>query len=309
MQTGAVIVAAGMSSRMGDFKPMLNIGSITIAQRIVANFRQAGVDRIVIITGYNAEALERHLAGAGIVFLRNEEYESTEMFDSAKIGLEYISDKADRILFTPVDIPLFTADTVKRLIDTKCELGGPSYKGKIGHPIVMSSTVAKELIGFTGDGGLKGAMDNCGIPMKKIEVADKGILHDADTPEDYETLLLLHNSQLIRPEISISLTREKPFFDEKMCMLLELVDETGSVRAACKRMQISYSTGWNIIRTLEEQLARSLISRTQGGAQGGRSTLTEDGQRLMEKYKSFSSELKEEAQRLFEKHLAEELSD
>ena len=31
MQTGAVIVAAGMSSRMGDFKPMLNIGSISIA--------------------------------------------------------------------------------------------------------------------------------------------------------------------------------------------------------------------------------------------------------------------------------------
>ena len=45
MQTGALIVAAGKSSRMGDFKPMLQLGSISIAQRVINNFRQAGVTR------------------------------------------------------------------------------------------------------------------------------------------------------------------------------------------------------------------------------------------------------------------------
>ena len=43
MQTGALIVAAGKSSRMGDFKPMLQLGSISIAQRVINNFRQAGI--------------------------------------------------------------------------------------------------------------------------------------------------------------------------------------------------------------------------------------------------------------------------
>ena len=113
MQTGAVITAAGMSSRMGDFKPMLNIGSISIAQRVVATLRQAGVGKIVMVTGYQALQLERHLAGNGIVFLRNEQYETTQMFDSVKIGLSYIQDKCDRVLFTPEDIPLFTAETVR----------------------------------------------------------------------------------------------------------------------------------------------------------------------------------------------------
>ena len=65
MTNAALIVAAGMSSRMGDFKPMLNIGSISIAQRVVATFQQAGVEKIVMITGYNATLLERHLAGNG----------------------------------------------------------------------------------------------------------------------------------------------------------------------------------------------------------------------------------------------------
>ena len=58
MTSAALIVAAGMSSRMGDFKPLLNIGSISIAQRVVATFQQAGVEKIVMITGYNAVLLE-----------------------------------------------------------------------------------------------------------------------------------------------------------------------------------------------------------------------------------------------------------
>ena len=59
-----------MSSRMGDFKPMLSIGSISIAQRVVATFRQAGIRRIVMVTGFNAVTLERHLSGSGVIFLR-----------------------------------------------------------------------------------------------------------------------------------------------------------------------------------------------------------------------------------------------
>ena len=69
MQIGALIVAAGMSSRTGDFKPMMNIGSISVAQRVVATLSQAGISKIVMVTGYNATMLERHLSGNGIIFL------------------------------------------------------------------------------------------------------------------------------------------------------------------------------------------------------------------------------------------------
>ena len=107
MSIGAVIVAAGMSSRMGDFKPMLSIGSQSIARRIVSTLRQAGAEEIVMITGHNADALERHLEGFGLTFIRNERYATTQMFDSAALGLDYLKDKCGRILFTPVDVPLF----------------------------------------------------------------------------------------------------------------------------------------------------------------------------------------------------------
>ena len=307
MQTAALIVAAGMSSRMGDFKPMLNIGSISIAQRIVANFHQAGVDKIVMITGYNATTLERHLSGMGIIFLRNENYETTQMFDSAKIGLEYLKDKCDRILFTPVDIPLFTSATVRTLVESGEALACPVCKGQQGHPILIASRLVEAIVSDRGEGGLQGAIERCGCEMHNIEVQDAGILHDADTPEDYRTLLNMHNQQLVRPVLNVSLAKEMPFFDEKIAMLLSLVDETKSVRTACQRMQISYSTGWNIIRTMESQFSRSLIERSQGGAGGGQSRLTDEGRQLIEAFNRYSSELRRVAKELFESYFEDSL--
>ena len=300
MQIGAVIVAAGMSSRMGDFKPMLNIGSISIAQRIVATLQQAGVSRIVMITGYNATALERHLADNGLIFLRNEDYENTQMFDSAKIGLEYLRDKCDRILFTPVDIPLFTFTTVQTLLASDAALACPVCEGQQGHPILIASSLVDKILADSGEGGLKGAISRCGAPMCEIPVDDAGILHDADTPEDYRALLQFHNQQLIRPLVSVSLAKEKAFFDDKIAMLLSQVDETKSVRTACQRMQISYSTGWNIIRTLESQFNRPLIERSQGGAGGGRSRLTEEGRQLIDAFQRYEAALRRTANELFE---------
>ena len=300
MSAGALIVAAGLSSRMGDFKPMLNIGSISIAQRVIATFQQAGVDKIVMITGHNAAALERHLAGNGVVFLRNEAYASTQMFDSARIGLAYLRDKCDRVLFTPVDIPLFTAATVQALLESEARLACPVCEEKAGHPTLIGSELIDGILADSGEGGLRGALERCGTPMVRVPVADRGILYDADTPEDLKALLAYHNEQLVRPVLSVSLAREKVFFDARTAMLLRLVEETASVRAACQRMQMSYSSGWNVIRAVESQLSRTLIQRRQGGAGGGKSRLTEDGKRLLGQYDAYLAALREEAARLYD---------
>ncbi len=300
MTTAALIVAAGMSSRMGDFKPMLNIGSISIAQRVVATFQQAGVEKIVMVTGYNATLLERHLAGNGVVFLRNEAYETTQMFDSVCIGLRYLRDKCGRVLFTPVDIPLFTAATVRKLMETDAPLACPAVDGETGHPTLITASLFDRILSDRGDQGLRGALERCGASVTQVPVEDRGILHDADTPEDYKALLRYHNEQLVRPVLNVELARERVFFDSRAAMLLRLIDETQSVRLACQRMQMSYSSGWNVIRTLEGQLNRTLILRSQGGAGGGKSSLTEDGKLLLRRYDAYADALREKAGDLFE---------
>lgn len=302
MQTAALIAAAGMSSRMGDFKPMLNIGSITIAQRVIATFHQAGIDKIVMVTGYQAVTLERHLSGSGVIFLRNDRYETTQMFDSVKIGLEYLMDKCDRVLFTPVDVPLFTAETVRKLLDSHADLACPVCDGRHGHPLLISSALLPRILSDSGEQGLKGAVSRCGVSMTAVVVEDPGTLRDADTPEDYSKLLEYHNSQLIRPVVSVSLNREMPFFDRKTAMLLMLIDETCSVRAAGQRMQLSYSSCWNLIHTLESQLNFTLIERTQGGAGGSQSRLTQRGRLLLERFDAYERKLRETALAMYDSY-------
>ena len=300
MQVGALIVAAGMSKRMGEFKPMLSIGSISIAQRVVVTLSQAGVSKIVMVTGYNATILERHLSGNGIIFLRNEQYETTQMFDSVKIGLSYLQDKCDKVLFTPVDVPLFTAKTVKTILDSGAPLAVPMCEGKQGHPILIARELIPEILNDCGEMGLKGAMDRCSVPLLRIDVEDPGTIHDADTPEDFSALVEYHNAQLVRPVVSVSLAKEKPFFDSKIATLLMLIGETKSVRAAGQRMQLSYSSCWNTIRTLESQLNYSLIERSQGGAGGSTSVLTDRGRLLLERYNAYERKLKELSAELYE---------
>ena len=302
MQTAALIVAAGMSSRMGDFKPMLSIGSITIAQRVIANFHQAGIGKIVMVTGYQAVTLERHLSGSGVIFLRNDHYETTQMFDSVKIGLEYLMDKCDRVLFTPVDVPLFTAETVRRLLASEAALACPVCDGQQGHPLLISAALLPKILSDCGEQGLKGAVSRCGAALTAVAVDDPGTLRDADTPEDYSALVEYHNSQLIRPVVSVSLNREMPFFDRKTAMLLMLIDETSSVRAAGQRMQLSYSSCWNLIHTLESQLNFSLIERTQGGAGGSQSRLTQRGRLLLERFNAYEQKLRDTASELYESY-------
>ena len=85
-------------------------------------------------------------------------------------------------------------------------------------------------------------------------------------------------------------------------MLLSLVEETGSVRSACQRMQLSYSSGWNMIKTLESQLNRPLIIRSKGGAKGGQSSLTDDGRDFLRRYNSYVNQVREVANELYAKH-------
>lgn len=301
----ALITAAGMSSRMGDFKPLLNMGSISIAQRVVSTFKQAGISRIVMVTGCNAQELERHLAGNGIIFLRNENYEHTQMFDSVKIGLEYLRGKCDAVLFTPVDIPLFTVSTVRSLIDSGAALACPACGGETGHPILIASRLIDGILADSGEGGLSGALARSGEEMRLMPVHDEGVLYDADTPEDYSRLLSYHNSQLIRPVAHVELVKETPFLDGRIAMLLMLTDETKSVREACQRMQISYSTGWKSIRALESQLGCTLVLRTQGGAGGGASELAGEAKKLLERYNSFRRTVQDFAAEQFDAYFGE----
>ena len=198
MKVGAVITAAGRSSRMGVFKPMLKIGSFTAAEHVIRNFRAAGIEDIALVTGNNAEELEKSLEHLNVVFLRNEMYKNNEMFDSVKIGFNYLKDTCDKIFLSPVDVPLFTSGTIKLLMACKSNVGIPVYKKEKGHPVILDSYAVKKILMYSGSGGLRDAMANLSLTIEHIETEDQGVLFDMDTPEDYGKIVQLYDRQNLR---------------------------------------------------------------------------------------------------------------
>lgn len=189
MKTGAVIVAAGMSSRMGKFKPLLALGGSTIIGTAVAALWSAGVADITVVTGNEAQKLENYFADTGVICLHNKDYKTTEMFDSAKIGLDYLKDKCGRVFFLPADVPLFSKKSLflmsEFMDNSDCKILSPVCGGKMGHPILIDSGAIPFLTNFCGDGGLKCAIEAYSGRKECIEIDDIGMTIDADRPSDY----------------------------------------------------------------------------------------------------------------------------
>lgn len=304
---GAIITAAGMSSRMGEFKPMLPVGSITMIERIIHTMEAGGVDYIVVITGNHAEQLEKKVRNMGVVFLRNEEYVNTDMFESAKIGLSHLKDKCEKIIFTPADIPFFTAQTVRLLLQSDAMVTVPAFHGRNGHPILLNYKVVESILSYLGKGGLRGAINHSSHSKTVIEVEDKGVLMDADTKEDYEEILKIHTNQLFRAQVKIRLAKETPFFGAGPANLMRQIQYTGSVRYACQNLNLSYSKGWNIIKKMEKELGFQVVNRQQGGLGGGYATLTKRGFRLLERYESFEKEITKITKEKFNEYFGEDI--
>ena len=196
MKTGAVIAAAGMSSRMKAFKPMLPLGNSTIIETEISSFNSAGVREIVVVTGNNSEMLKKHIMSGGVTCIFNDRYRTTDMFCSAKIGLNYIKDRCDRVFFLPVDVPLFSKESLSFMQEymngSKCKILSPIHEGILGHPILIDNSAIQDLLDYEGNGGLKGAVDSFNGLKETIQIDDFGMTIDADYPEDYEKLKALN---------------------------------------------------------------------------------------------------------------------
>lgn len=300
MEVGAVITAAGMSSRMKDFKPLMYIGNIRILERVILNFRHAGIENIAVVTGYRSDDIEKYSRHMGVTYIKNTAYQSSKMFDSAMMGLEFLKGRCDRIFLCPVDVPLFMTETVQKLLRKRGDLLVPSYRGRAGHPILLSGEIVERLGQYDGKGGMKGAVD-CGFLIPEtVEVNDPGILYDADTQDDYQMLLEYHNRQMWHPQIRLTLEKETKFFGPGTAQLMTLIHSEGSVKEACIKMGISYSKGWKMISTVENTLGNSLVLRQQGGNNGGAATLTPAGIQFLETYKKYESRVKKLAEEEFQ---------
>ena len=197
----AVILAAGYSSRMKAFKPLLPVGEMTAVDRSITAAKETGVLDIAVVTGHNREMLASSIKKAAVgscgtqvnVF---EAYNATfadGMFSSIKTGISAVRQRAPHvkgIFLMPVDCPLISSAVLDELMarTTVDDFCVPVFEGKKGHPLFVPEKYFDEICGYDGPGGLKAITDKYWDKMKRVPVAEEGCIMDMDTPEGYEEI-------------------------------------------------------------------------------------------------------------------------
>ena len=271
--TGGIIAAASKK----DALPLLQVGTIPVIKRIVISFQQAGIFPVVIITGADELEVKYELNGFGCVFIPNEHPEHPELFDSVKLGLSYLRGKCERIVFTPVNVPMFTPETLIRLKNTDAEYVTPVYNGCGGHPVVLNEAAIPEVLAFEGTGGLRAFLAAAGSRRVRVQVQDPGILASAHDGSELDSLLPCHNDAILHPHVHVTIDREAMFFDDRLKLLLFLIDDTRNMRRACDSMALSYGKAWSMINRLESEIGYQVVERRHGGNRGGNTSLTGRG--------------------------------
>jgi molybdenum cofactor cytidylyltransferase len=185
---GAVILAGGASRRMGSPKALLPFKGQTFLTRLTSTF-EAECDKVVIVLGYNADAIRPSLKETTAQIVVNPSPERGQL-TSLQAGLKAVQD-TDYIFFTPVDYPAIDPATVRTLRTQNPGDGPvvPQRQGKHGHPVLIPVSVARELIALPESETARTVMHRHIPNTRYIEVDDPGILLDVDDPEAYRILL------------------------------------------------------------------------------------------------------------------------
>lgn len=186
MRIAAAILAAGFSSRMGSFKPLMELGGVSLLARCTLLFRQASVDEIVVVTGHRHAEIEAEAQHLSLCCIHNPHF-AEGMLTSAQQAAQHLTD-CDGFFLLPVDIPLVRPATVRVLLTRFNGLRTlvPSYDGATGHPPLIAASLIPQILDYHGTGGLKELL--AVAPSEPIPVWDRGILLDADTNDDFHTL-------------------------------------------------------------------------------------------------------------------------
>lgn len=187
----AIVLAAGMSTRIGRFKPLLSVGGQTMADRVISIFQKNGVD-VVLVTGWHNEELLANIATKDVTAVYNPDFKKG-MFTSVLAGLKSLKTDYQAFFLMPMDIPLVRPFTIRRILDTARnqhdKIIYPVFGEKRGHPPLIPTSLVPDILKMPEGGTLRDALKKHERTTIEVSVPDRNILFDVDSPEDYEKLL------------------------------------------------------------------------------------------------------------------------
>jgi molybdenum cofactor cytidylyltransferase len=188
----AVILAAGLSRRMGQPKMLLPWGKMTVLGQVVSTFAKTGVSEIVVVTGGQREVVETEAARWAekppVRCVHNPAHERGDMLSSLQCGLAGLGSEVESALIGLGDQPQLSLEAARKVVaafeSSGARLIVPSYNLRRGHPWLVQRDLWDKILSLRAPQTLRDFLNSQTGGILYVGT-DQTILKDLDTPEDY----------------------------------------------------------------------------------------------------------------------------
>jgi molybdenum cofactor cytidylyltransferase len=189
---GAIILAAGGSSRFGQPKQLLAFRGESLVRRAVRSAGDAGCSRIAVVAGEERDLIENELRETPAFVLHNPDWQRG-LGTSIRVGLQYLlaaHGKVDAVVLLVCDQPLVDAPAISALMTMREDSGKPivasRYADTLGVPALFDRSCFEALLALPDDSGAKTLIESRRGAVAEISFEPGAI--DIDTPADFERL-------------------------------------------------------------------------------------------------------------------------
>ncbi|MHB8628610.1 MAG: selenium cofactor biosynthesis protein YqeC, partial [Aggregatilineales bacterium] len=186
---GAIVLAGGLSSRMGQPKMLMPWDNRPVLNTILGRLRNLRLDDTVVVTGHAADRVRTAAMSDGVRCVHNPQYNTGEMLSSLQTGLRALGPQIAACLVVLGDQPQMEARVVSEILTAYAEGRGmivaPSYQHRRGHPILIGHEFWQEILDLPPGRAPRDVINAHSDVTAYVDVANDSILRDIDTPEDY----------------------------------------------------------------------------------------------------------------------------
>ena len=189
---GAIILAAGLSSRMVENKVLLPWrDGLPIVRHVASKFVAPCIGPVVVVTGRDAHKIRDAVDDINVTCVHNSDYATGEMLSSVKVGLRALPGALAGCFIQPADMPCVPVDVIAQLLAAH-EAGwnvAPRCDGRRGHPVLLDRAYWGAMLDLPAGAKPRDVIEAARERLRMVDVADGGVLLDVDTRESYERVL------------------------------------------------------------------------------------------------------------------------
>ncbi len=185
----AVVLAAGLSRRMGTQKLLLPWGASSVIGHIVDQLLSSSLSHVRVVVGRDADRVSAALVDRPVAWVTNPQLEG-DMLSSVRCALRVLPRECQAAMVVLGDQPRITTTLVEDMLQayhtSVQDILVPFCQGRRGHPMLFARRYFEEVLTQHEDVGLRGLLQAHGPEVCEWPVSIPAVLFDMDTPKDYQ---------------------------------------------------------------------------------------------------------------------------